>query len=204
MDKLLARTAEFEEYICSLLCHPLYDDSDRIQVSNIMCCVALEHAQSIKILLAARNFTSAICLLRLQFECLVRGLWVLYVASDAQVSKLIADLSENSQKTANHLPMLSEMINQLKDKAPENAVNPVIEFKEYSWKPLSSYVHGGIHVIDRHRKGYPSQILVQALKASNGVNGLTAVLASILTGNQVLTKQVYKKFNEFSECFQLR
>lgn len=188
----------------SILRHPLYDSSDRIRVSKIMCSVSLEHAESFKILLASRNFTSAIGLLRLQFECLVRGMWVLYAASETALSKLTAELNEDSQKRANNLPMLSEMIIQLEKKAPKNAIDPILEFKEYSWKPLSSYVHGGLHAIDRHSKGYPVQILEQALKASNGVNGLVAVFGSILTGQPHLTKEVYKSFDKFSDCFQAK
>tara|TARA_R110001583_G_scaffold172997_1_gene326805 strand:- start:181 stop:705 length:525 start_codon:yes stop_codon:yes gene_type:complete len=169
-----------------------------------MCSVSLEHAESFKILLSSRNFTSAISLLRLQFECLVRGIWVLYAASETALIKLTAELNKESQKVANKLPMLSEMISQLEQKAPKNAIDPILEFKQYSWKPLSSYVHGGLHAIDRHSKGYPIQILEQALKASNGVNGLTAVFASVLTGQPQLTKDVYKSFDKFSDCFQAR
>lgn len=169
-----------------------------------MCSVSLEHAESFKILLASRNFTSAIGLLRLQFESLVRGMWIFYAASDTALSKLTAELNEDSQKRANNLPMLSEMVTQLEKKAPKNAIDPILEFKEYSWKPLSSYVHGGLHAIDRHSKGYPVQILEQALKASNGVNGLVAVFGSILTGQPQLTKEVYKSFDKFSECFQFK
>jgi hypothetical protein len=112
-----------------------------------MSSVSLEYANSFKILLARNNFTSAISFLRLQFECLVRGMWILYAASEIQVIKLKAELNETSQKRANNLPMLSEMINQLEKKAPKNAIDPILEFKEYSWKPLSSYIHGGLHVI---------------------------------------------------------
>jgi hypothetical protein len=166
-----------------------------------MCSVSLEHAESFKILLASRNFTSAISLLRLQFECLVRGMWVLYVASETALGKLTAELNEDSQKRANNLPMLSEMIGQLEKKAPKNAIDPILEFKEYSWKPLSSYVHGGLHAIDRHSKGYPIQILEQALKASNGVNGLVAVFGSILTGQSQLTKEVYELLDKYLDCF---
>jgi hypothetical protein len=169
-----------------------------------MCSVSLEHAQSFKILLAAGNFTSAIGLLRLQFECLVRGMWVFYAATDVAVSKLTAELNEKNQKRADNLPMLSEMIQKLEAKAPKNAVDPILEFKEYSWKPLSSYVHGGLHAIDRHSKGYPSEILEQALKASNGVNGMVAVFGSILTGRRELTKEAYQSFKEFSDCFQMK
>lgn len=198
------RSSEFEDYVVHILRHPLYDNSDRIRVSKIMCSVSLEHSESFKILLASRNFTSAISLLRLQFECLVRGMWILYAAPETALSKLTAELSENSQKRASNLPMLSEMISQLEKKAPKNAVDPILEFKEYSWKPLSSYVHGGLHAIDRHSKGYPIQILEQALKASNGVNGLVAVFGSILTGQQQLTKEVYKSFDKYSDCFQAK
>jgi hypothetical protein len=169
-----------------------------------MCSISLEHAQSLKILIAARNITSAICLLRVQFESLVRGMWVLYAASDIAVSKLTAELTEENQKQADNLPMLSEMIKKLEEKAPKNAVDPLLEFKEYSWKPLCGYVHGGLHAVDRHSKGYPFKILEQTLQASNGVNGLVVVLSSMLTGKPELTKEVYKSFKTFSDCFQIR
>ena len=65
-------------------------------------------------------------------------------------------------------------------------------------------MHGGLHAIDRHAKGYPIQILEEALKASNGVNGLIAVFASILAGQPQLTKDVYKSFVKFSDCFQTK
>ncbi|EJL6927698.1 hypothetical protein NMT03_003783 [Vibrio alginolyticus] len=167
-----------------------------------MCSVSLEHAESLKILIASGNFTSALGLLRLQFESYVRGVWVLYAASDIAVGKLTAELNEENQRRANTLPMLSEMISQLDKKAPKNAVDPILEFKEYSWKPLSSYVHGGLHAIERHSKGYPIPLLEQVLKNSNGVNGLVAVLGAILTGQVQLTQDVYDSFQEYSDCFQ--
>ncbi len=186
------------------MAHPVYDNSERLKVSKIMCSVALEHAESFKILLTARNFTSAIGLLRIQFECLVRGMWVLYAATDSAVSKLTAELNEENQKRADNLPMLSEMIKHLEEKAPKNAIDPILEFKQYSWRPLSGYVHGGLHAIDRHSKGYPIEILEQTLKASNGVNGMVAVLGSILSGKVQLKKDVYQSFKTYSDCFQIK
>ncbi len=84
-----------------------------------MCSVSLEHAESLKILIANRNFTSALGLLRLQFESFVRGVWVMYAASDNAVSKLTAELNEENQRKANNLPMLSEMISQLEKKSAQ-------------------------------------------------------------------------------------
>ena len=187
-----------------LLRYPASDESDRNRVSKIMCSVSFEHAESVKILLASQNFTSAIGMLRLQFESFVRGMWVLYVASDVALGKLTAELNNESSKRAEKLPGLSMMITKLEDKAPENAVLPILEFKEYSWKPLNSYVHGGLHAIDRHSKGYPLHILEQALKASNGVTGMVGMFASILTGDQLLVDEVSKSYEEYSDIFQMK
>ena len=187
-----------------LLGFPACDDSDRTRICKIMCSVSFEHAESFKILLASRNFTSAIGMLRLQFESLVRGMWVHFVASEIALGKLTAELNNESSKRAEKLPGLSMMIEKLKKKAPENAINPVLEFREYSWKPLNSYVHGGLHAIDRHSKGYPVEILEQALKASNGVNGMTGMFASVLTGDQHLVDEVSKSYQDHSDIFQMK
>jgi len=108
----------------NIFSQPPYDDSEKIAVSKIMCSVAFEHAESLKILLASHNFTSAIGILRLQFESLVRAMWVFYIASDIAISKLTAELNDNNAKRAGKLPMLSEMIIKLESKAPKNAIDP--------------------------------------------------------------------------------
>jgi hypothetical protein len=70
------------------------------------------------------------------------------------LEKLTAELNNEISKLAGKLPGFSMMVEKLKQKAPENSVKPILEFKEYSWKPLNSYVHGGLHAIDRHSKCY--------------------------------------------------
>ena len=72
-------------------------------------------------------------------------------------------------------------------KAPEIAVSILLEFKEYSWKPLSSYVHGGIHAMRRREKGYPVPLLEQVVRASNGVTLMTGMVWVILSNNPMLT-----------------
>ena len=200
MEKLLQRSAEYEKLVTGMLSFPPYDHSARSRVSRIMCSVSLEHAESTKILLAAGNFTSSLGLLRLQYEALVRAEWVYYAASEIAVEKLSSDLSAESAKKAERLPMLSEMLRKMEGKAPKNALDPLLEFREYSWKALSSYIHGGIHAIDRHSKGYPIALLEQNLKASNGVSGMTGYFLAILTGNSRLAKDFYKSFDDYQDC----
>lgn len=203
MDKLLQCSAEYEKIMVNVLNYPPYEDSDRSRVSRIMCSVSFEHAESIKILLATHNFTSSLGLLRLQYEALVRSIWIYYAASDVVVKNLASELTtDTARKASNHLPMLNEMLQKMEGKAPKNALDPLLEFKEYSWKPLSSYVHGGIHAIDRHSKGYPMDLLINTLKASNGVNGMTGYFLALLTGNPELAKNIHNTFydSKFKSC----
>lgn len=113
-----------------------------------MCGVSLERAESLKILLVSGNFTSEVSLLRLQYESVVRSIWAFYAATDIQVEKLTADLTDQAAKRADRMPLLAEMLKQLSSSAPIETTAPLEEFRKYSWKPLSSYVHGGIHAID--------------------------------------------------------
>jgi len=165
-----------------------------------MCSVAFEHAESAKILIASGNFTSSIGLLRLQYEALVRAMWLLYSASDLAVSKLMSELTHESARKANKLPMLSEMLAKLDNKAPKEAMDLLYEFKEYSWKPLSSYIHGGIHAIHRHSKGYPIPLLHQLLKASNGVSIMAGMLLVILSGDRRQSGKIPAIQREFADC----
>jgi hypothetical protein len=176
------------------------DNSARSKSSQIMCRVSFEHAESAKMLIASGNFTSALGLVRLQFEALVRAMWLLYSASDVAVSKLMSDLTDESAKRANKLPMMSEMLTKLEDKAPKVAMDLLLEFKEYSWKPLSSYVHGGIHAVNRHSKGYPVPLLHQVLKASNGVSIMAGMLLVILSGDPSHTGKIPRIQHKFVDC----
>lgn len=204
VDKLLKRSSEYEQLIVEMLSLPSMNNDKRTKLSHIMCSVSIEHAESLKILLASGNFTSSIGLLRLQFEALVRAIWVLYSASDSAIEKLSSDLTSAIAKTNEKLPMLSMMLQNLEGKAPSNALTPLLEFKEHSWKPLSSFIHGGIHAIDRHSKGYPIEILEQALRASNGVNGMAGYFLAILTGDIKLSKEFHKSFFEFKDCLPMK
>lgn len=172
----------------------------RRESSRILCIVSFEHSESLKMLIASGNFTSAIGLLRLQYEAFTRALWLFYAAPDLTVSKLMTELTAESARKSQKLPMLAEMLIKLESKAPQIVLDQLLEFKEYSWKPLSSYIHGGIHAIQRHSKGYPLPLLKQTIKASNGVS-LMAAMFLIIIANDVSKRGVLPRIqNEFKDC----
>jgi hypothetical protein len=176
------------------------DGSPRLTVSHSLCSVALEHAESAKILIVSGNFTSAVGLLRLQYEALVRAMWLRYAASEVDVQKLAAELTQESGRRAEKQPMLSEMLSKLEGEAPPEAMGMLLEFKEYSWKPLNSFVHSGMHAINRHSNGYPPKLLEQTLRASNGVSLMVGMLLVILSDDPTQNGKIPQVQAEFADC----
>lgn len=200
MNSLLSRSAELESKLLEFVALAPFDDSERVMASRVMCSIAFEHAESAKVLISAGNLTSATGLVRLQYEALVRAMWLLYAASDTAVSKLTSELTQEAADRANGLPMLSEMLKKLQGKAPQEPLDMLIEFREYSWKPLSSFIHGGIHAIHRHSKGYPLPLLEQMVRISNGVSVMVGMLLVILHGGGDQRGKMPRIQREFADC----
>lgn len=205
IDEILMRSAELSKRLTdTYLIKPDWK-SDRLRCANIMCNVAFEHAESLQILTATGNFTSAVGLLRMQYESLVRAIWVLHAASDTKVSKLMSELTQDSARTGdNNMPSLSEMLKKFEGKVPKEVIEMFLEFKEYSWKPLSSYIHGGIHAIDRHNRGYPVLLLIQGLKTSNGLSILVSNVMLIISGDNSKRGEIPVIQQEFADCLPER
>ncbi|MCV3288792.1 DUF6988 family protein [Aeromonas media] len=200
INSLLSRSAELERTLIEFLALTPFHSSERMLTSRIMCSIAFEHAESAKILISAGNLTSATGLVRLQYEALVRAMWLLYAASDTSISKLASELTHDTAVSANNIPMLSQMLDNMQGKAPQEALNMLLEFKKYSWKPLSSFVHGGIHAINRHSKGYPVQLLDQMIRISNGISIMVGMLLVILHGGGEQLGKLPKIQKEFVDC----
>ncbi len=91
------------------------------------------------------------------------------------------------------------MIKALEGKAPAQAVAMFSEFKDVQWKGLNSYVHGGIHALQRHGSGYPIH-LEEIIKSSNGLLTMTAMVAAIQTGNEMVVKDIARIQNRHKDC----
>ncbi len=197
---LLKRSIELEKILLEFTKLEPRENPPRREASRVMCSVCFEHAESVKMLIASGNFTSAIGLLRLQYEALTRAMWLFYAASDLAVSKLTAELTEDNAQKSKKMPMLGEMLTELEGNAPKVVLDQLLEFREYSWKPLSSYIHGGIHVVQRHSKGYPIGLLTQAIRASNGVSVMAGMLLVILANDLLGIGSIPRIQKEFLDC----
>ena len=201
LNRLLMRSVELERDLTDLL---RFDDlgiSPRWSTSRVVCAIAFEHAESVKTLANAGNFTSSVGLLRLQYEALVRALWLYYAAPDSAVEKLAAELTHEAAQRASNLPMAVEMLEQLRQaQAPPAAVEPLFEFREYSWKALNSFIHGGLHAIRRHDRGYPVALLLNLIRQSNRLSLMAGQLLVILHGGRTLAGRIPQLHLKFLDC----
>ena len=199
MDELLEKSEALNSEFSRIFDYGPADESKRVIASWFMCSVALEHSVSLRQLVLNGNYTSAICIMRSQFEAVTRATWLFYSASEQKIDNTMKKLSELSQN-ADQKPSNSEMIAKLQGTAPEQAVLMLNEFKEQQWKALNSYVHAGVHALQRHAVGYPEKLVMDIVKSSNGLLSMTAMMAAILTGNQVIAIDVSQIQRRHEEC----
>jgi hypothetical protein len=205
LRQLLDRTAELHEFAYAHLSTLQPYPGDRFTVAFQSCLLAMEHATSTLLLINAELYPSAYALTRPQFEGLVRGIWLMYAASDLWVEKLGEPLTQESARRANEGPMPALMLEEL-DKAP-NAPAPIVaqlkEYKEVTWKGMNSYAHGGLHPLARALTGYPAQLSYDVVRNSNAITALTVQLASILSGDPKAMETVRRMHVDFADCLPL-
>lgn len=156
-------------------------------------------------LIEHRLFPTAYTLMRPQYECLVRGVWLLHAASEAWVEKLAEPLTLESAKRANEGPMLAEMLKELalSPNSPTPIVNQLKQYRDTAWKAMNSYAHGGLHPLSRVLTGYPAQLTYDVVRNSNAIMALATQLTSILSGDPRNMEPVRRFHMEFADCLPM-
>jgi hypothetical protein len=193
-------TEEFASKLFRLIDLPLIDDSPKLVVSDIACSMSFEHWAATRSLLEAGMLPSAVVVHRAQFEALLRSIWVLYAATDEQLSKLSAELTIETERGAKNLAQVADMMSVVNKKGPPQAYEALNRFKENSWKALNSYAHAGIHPIRRHAEGYPLQQITSIARNSNGLAVMSAMQASVLGGVQPLQREILDLAAQYPDC----
>ncbi|TAF99111.1 MAG: hypothetical protein EAZ43_16445 [Betaproteobacteria bacterium] len=191
---------EFAVKLTELVDHPLFEDSDRLVTSHVVCSISFEHWTAVRCLLRAGLLLPSAVIHRSQFEALLRAMWLLYAATDAQVTKLATTLNADAEQQAKNLPLAADMMKAIEKAGPANAFIALNRFKENSWGALNSYVHAGIHPIQRHADGYPPSLLKSVLANANGLAVVTAMQVSVLAGIPTLQRNVLDLAAQYPDC----
>jgi hypothetical protein len=174
----------------------------RQDVAQDACALAFEHGTGLRQLMEAGLESSAVGLLRMQFEALLRAAWVSYAAKDTDVRAMAAPLTPETSKAAKSLPLTGAMLADVEksERAPPSLKLALREFKDSSWEALNSYVHSGIHPLRRVGLGHHEQVLLGALRASNALCYATAMLKTGESGHADRHPSINVVVTAFSDC----
>jgi hypothetical protein len=199
MDDLFEESERLVAELLQLIELPTID-SQRVQISDTACSLAIEHWHAVRSLLELGLLPSALVVHRSQFESLVRSVWLSYAACNSDLTKLTATLDLESEQAAKNIPTVNVMMQHIQQKAPAAAYSALARFKEHNWKALNSYTHAGIHPLRRHADGYPKALLSAVLCNANGLGVMSCMQALALSGAQPMQQHVLEIAAKYPHC----
>lgn len=170
--------------------------NDNESLSHACFDLVIEHHISILSLCKEELYCSALALLRVEFEALVRGLWLRYAASETEINRFKKDNDE---------PEFHELIKAVEENAgiSEGLLSCI---KEKQWNVFNSFTHTGIDAISRRVSeittgydNYKESDVIKALRFSGLIVVLTAVELASLSKKQTLinsTLEFAKKYGK--------
>ena len=142
----------------------------RSQLASGCLHIALEHQAAIALLYSSELFGSAFAFLRVLSESLVRGLWLLNCATDAELEKF---------KKGRIGKTFAELIEEIEGKIGIQG-GVLSRFKDIAWNAMNGFTHTGfIQVTRRHTPGivqanYPEDEIVWLLQAAGKLGEIAA------------------------------
>ncbi|MBI1733331.1 MAG: hypothetical protein HYR49_11275 [Gammaproteobacteria bacterium] len=155
--------------------------------------MALEHRRSIVLLTAHSLFGSAAALVRLEFESYVRGIWLLFCASDPQLENFKKDKLERT---------FGQLIEDLERLDAYNA-GTLSNVKKVSWNVMNSFTHSGFYQVARRNTAdeiipnYTDEELLDALSSADSFGILTAIEIANMAKNEALTREIFARGQEY-------
>ena len=167
--------------------------------------LSVEHGTAAYFLISSQFCAPGYSLLRTQMETLVRGIWLMYAASDTWVEKLSQPLTAETAESSRDALMLDKMLKALRatESAPPALLDQLDACRDVMWKALNSYSHGGFHPLSRAVTGYPPQLSFDVLRNSNALIALASQLAAIVSGIPENMDPVRALHRDFADCLPI-
>ena len=104
------------------------------------------HYHSQQVLIEVGTTPTVLALVRLHYESVVRSLWYAAGATDEWIERMkLENSKENGEPELG--PPVDSMLHRLAEVLPSHVSTSLRVLKEVSWRPMNSFVHGGIHAI---------------------------------------------------------
>lgn len=173
---------------------------DRLRISQPLFYLALEHYDSIVILLSHRLIGSAFALARPLLEACVRGKWIICAATDTDIQKF------SNGKLEHRFQYLLDQIGN----TPEAGGAWLKETKRLNWNALNDLTHGGIHQVLRRvteeyiESNYPLEEQARLVSLAIEVAILTARELFVLAKRGPLIAELETKANFLRTIFSAK
>lgn len=206
---LLTRSQDFSNALLADVSVAAGDASTpRIEATLAAAQLAFEHAMGLRLLLQASLSSSAVVLLRAQYESLLRAAWLAYAATDDQAAKMSASLTPAGAAAAKNAHGAGEMLQALERELEANAglrglVLPLRELREASWAAMNGFAHSGLHALARTREGFPEQLAVDVVKTSNGMVHMAARLMARMLATGAAAQRVERRYLHFVDVLPM-
>lgn len=183
LDEMIEGSAALHVDIRAHLDGTELDTSHRTDIAAVLCGLTFEHAHSMLVLIAEENASSALALVRVQFEALVRAFWIHFAATDERIAKVLEPHAPDLSVEPDVFPTVSKMLVHLEGKAPPTVVHSLTVYKSMAWNAMNSYTHGSLRPMIRFRNGYAPELLSQTLQNANGAQMFAAMLLAQLSND---------------------
>ncbi|MEQ1104157.1 DUF6988 family protein [Acinetobacter ursingii] len=203
--KLFIKSLEMIETLSNELNNSCFIDcGPRLELVHQCIQISIKHNIGINYLLVEELSLQAMILFRAQFEAIVRAYWLLFLATNNQVTKLKFNWTFEEQFQSDTCPMINEMLTQLlKANLPaQSVIEHLSNFKKYHLKQLNSFVHTGKQSFTRNNVGFNNKMVLTLMRQSNN---LITVATQIMLKHTIPDNQKFIKFlmKEYRECFFL-
>ena len=173
---------------------PQLPNSKRLQLASACWHVTIEHSMAIVELVRATLHGSALALVRLMYEAYVRGMWLMYAATDEDIDRAGRD----------QFPRNPDIFTAL-EKSSHFSSQPFSDLKNQSWKRLCSYTHTGYQQINGRLTSqgldfnYQDSEILEALLWADTIALAAAAAVAIEAQNDPLAQEVLRQIKGVPE-----
>lgn len=169
-------------------------------ITVALCQVAIEHTSSQRILIETNHHVSALALVRLTFESLVRSIWIHHCASDDWIKQLTSPMEPGQLSEPIMGPPMESMLQSIDKAAPLYIGQMLRELKDGTWQPMNSYVHGGLRAIAQILSVSTPQQMISVLRNANGLALMAANVYVVACDDKSLAGRINKIQFENLDC----
>ena len=161
--------------------------------------VSLEHWGAQRLLLRQGFYVTGFALVRMQFEAVVRAIWILECAKDDWLERFVTPMADAQLEEPVLGPPVTAMLSAIATKASVIAAM-LSQLKEGAWEPMHSYVHGGVRPIAHSLAGTTHYQVSAVLRNANGLGLLALNAMTIAFQDPRLGGFIAHLQREFIDC----